>query len=123
MTPDVQCDARLDSENPESRCQLYIGHEQAHAVLILRSGERTLARWTARTLSDERFGADVSEQLSWAPGFPQAVIESWSVARRGRGSNLHVVVDASASSAADVEPVHTVTAPIAAESAAQRNIA
>lgn len=70
MTPDVRCAARLTSELEDEQCELYVGHDGEHAVLVTRDQQRTLVRWTSGSTHSEPFGAAVPAQLPWAPGRP-----------------------------------------------------
>jgi hypothetical protein len=76
MTFDVRCAARLTSASEDEQCQLYVGHDGEHAVLVTRDHQRTLVCWTSGEVRSEPFGATVPAQLPWAPGLPTVPVPS-----------------------------------------------
>ena len=84
MRLDVRCMADLDAELPDGRCQLYVGHCGAHALLLATASGWVLRSWIdADAAVDVPFGPAVSIQLPWAPTLPQPQPQtSRSVSRR-----------------------------------------
>lgn len=68
---DVRCTAF--EYRHAGRCQLFAGHESAHARLHLDgASNRVLHRWVlGEGCTAAPFGCDVPVQLPWAPGFPR----------------------------------------------------
>lgn len=72
MLLDVRCLADLDAELPDRRCQLYVGHCGAHALILVTASGWVLRSWTPVGIAvDAPFGPVVPSQLPWAPTFPQ----------------------------------------------------
>lgn len=84
---DVRCLADLDAELPDRRCQLYVGHCGAHALILVTASGWVLRSWThAGVAIDAPFGPVVPSQLPWAPTFPQPQPQTTTrVTRRGGG--------------------------------------
>jgi hypothetical protein len=73
---DVRCAAICEDSDVVARCQLYIGHETAHALLVLASGQRQLWLWRRETVAKSALNDGIPVQLPWAPGCPQVIIPS-----------------------------------------------
>jgi hypothetical protein len=69
---DVRCSSAIHLLADEGRCQLYVGHEGEHALLLCIR-ERVLRRWLGAETIDLPFGTEIPIQLAWAPGFPRVV--------------------------------------------------
>jgi hypothetical protein len=87
VPPNVRCD---DASASRTACQLYVGHESAHAALVRHDDRRMLRRWrTAARPSDIAFTAGAAAGLPWAPGCPVLVDDP-------PRTDLHVVASESA---------------------------
>jgi hypothetical protein len=66
MRLDVRRIADLDGGLPDGRCQLYVGHFGAHAVLLGTASGWVLRSWTAAGVAvDAPFGPVIPTQLPW----------------------------------------------------------
>jgi hypothetical protein len=65
----VRCDASTRTNSLPS-CQLYVGHEGAHASLIVATGDRQIVRWRTAEfdLAVVPFDVEIAARLPWAPG-------------------------------------------------------
>jgi hypothetical protein len=72
---DVRCYARwpeATTELDDDRCQLMMGHEPPHALVVAAPGERQLWAWRGTSMSKRGLRDGVPYQLCWAPGMPKS---------------------------------------------------
>ena len=68
---DVRCSGDLDRRAAgEGRCQQFMGHDGAHAVMFSRGRERFLRSWSRHDTSHARDDLAQQQQHPWMPGFP-----------------------------------------------------